>query len=530
MTSLTKPTPITYANPSWTMAITAKPSALSRWWGKSLSQVSSFTLHLKGAEASLAESSDSDSDEALDVSNQPLGQSVAIQGTQAQLEGFAQLTEQYVQSWLGRSFTADHPDALEPPSAFWNDAPEWQSTSGYSHRLSLGALNVDPILRELKVSTTQLYDLAEILQQSVAEVQPVSASSGFARTLPERSPSWGKTAAVATIALSLTGGLAWVMGGESVFQTASDSEPDELVSLNSPQERNPAESPINLPPAFPAKPTKPVPQGKQSKTSIAKKVTPPKVGEQTVNANVDNAIAPQKPSPSASAKSSGTENKASSGSKSLIAQDSLKTSQSSKTPAKTSKPSKLSDAEIAKDARGDQPKAEPDSTTPSPKPVAKPAPTVEAIAETPPVPSTSPNPVAAAPPGAPEAATLQSRAKAANTPPESLAGASPNSSDFSIASESSRRVASPVSAAPVLRFFQSQWKGQDSLKQSLLYSIAINPDGSVRSVTPKNDAASTQFSQTPLPSPGDPLMSPFSGPNVATFEVMLYPDGTVSVK
>lgn len=530
MTTQTKPTSQTYANPSWTMAIASQPSALSRWWGQSLSQVSSFTLQLKASEES--------EDEASDAADGGPEQSVVIQGNQSQLEGFSQLTEQYVQAWLGRAVTvSSEEDSPETPSAFWDEAPAWQSEVGYSHRLSIGALQVEPMLRDFRVTTTQLYDLAEILQQSLAEVQPLT-SDPLAFTLPKQSFAWKKTAAVAAIALSMTGGLAWFLGGGSVLQTASESEPEERIALNTPQPGPSGESPLTtVPPTFPVKPTKPSTPNPSSKTTTAKKVDPTQSKDPTVKTNTDSvktAIAQQKQSAIAQQKLSQsdtvTENEARDNA-TFASSSTEKTAKSSQTSKKISEATPKSEiAAKKKPAQDSNPTkstaAARESVLAARESLAESVETADAIAAAPPAPLSSEKTLAAAPP----VVVPEPSAEA----PGSTAGApatlqSPTTSDF--AGTTSRRAApAKVSKAPILRFFQSQWQGQDSIDQSLIYTIVVNPDGSVRSVVPQNEGATTQLSQTPLPSPGDALLPPFLGADVATFNVTLYPDGTVSVK
>jgi hypothetical protein len=471
-----------------------------------MSQVSRFTLELKPTE---------ELDPGLpkpetDHSDLPRGQSVVIQGNQSDLEGLNQLTEQYVQSWLGRALSpAGMTEDQGVPSAFWDDAPEWQSDSGYSHRLSLGALQVEPILRDLNVTTTQLYDLAEILHQSMAGLRPLVSGSKFSRVLPERSPNWGKTAAVAAIALGLTGGLAWWMGGGSVLRTASDSEPDERVSLTPPSSANNGNSPIRLPPTFPVKPTPPSNSGKQSKTNSAKQVKPPQTGDSNVDATVDSVVTQQNRSQSPGGGAVQEKNEGRNSQEKTVKKSAASSSSSVSKTSGESNPDKDSSR---KDVLGNKPKK--DGTPASSNPGTSPSLPPGAIAKSPPVAQES------APPPPPQIAPTSASAPAQ----ESVAA-----SDFSIANESSRGAQVKASSTPVLRFFQSQWKGQDSLTQNLQYSITVNPDGSVKSVTPKNEVA-TKFSQVPLPSPGDALIPPFSGASLATFEVTLYPDGTVSVK
>ncbi|NJN24126.1 MAG: hypothetical protein HC810_06670 [Acaryochloridaceae cyanobacterium RL_2_7] len=60
--------------------------------------------------------------------------------------------------------------------------------------------------------------------------------------------------------------------------------------------------------------------------------------------------------------------------------------------------------------------------------------------------------------------------------------------------------------------------------------MTINPSGTVQSVTPLNDLATQNSARAKLPAQGQTLTSPFAGNQSQTYDVKLYPDGSVAIK
>ncbi|NJN24124.1 MAG: DUF4335 domain-containing protein [Acaryochloridaceae cyanobacterium RL_2_7] len=249
MTRQTKTRSQTYTNPSWRMAIASQSSPLSRWWGQPLSQVESFSLQSQNspmveesvtkndAENSVEERETEDLEDLKTENSAP----ILVQGNQSQLELLTQLTEQYVQSLLSPSLQLVTPGAAETDSSsshpwqreavFLNNPPHWKSHSTYEHHLYLGALQGQPTQKEIQITTSQLYDLAEILHQALEQVQPLPASNPS--VLPVPFMAWQKTAAVTAIAMGITGivGGTLLFGRQPSLETASQPE-EESVALN----------------------------------------------------------------------------------------------------------------------------------------------------------------------------------------------------------------------------------------------------------------------------------------------------------
>jgi Domain of unknown function (DUF4335) len=79
------------------------------------------------------------------------------------------------------------------------------------------------------------------------------------------------------------------------------------------------------------------------------------------------------------------------------------------------------------------------------------------------------------------------------------------------------------------RYFQSKWKPNKSQPTALQYMIQVNgKNGTVRSITPQGEAATTYLQQSKLIKPGQKLVSPTAaGNNDQKIWVLLQPDGSV---
>ncbi len=75
-------------------------------------------------------------------------------------------------------------------------------------------------------------------------------------------------------------------------------------------------------------------------------------------------------------------------------------------------------------------------------------------------------------------------------------------------------------------FFQERWQAPPTLKQTLEYTLTLNPNGSVQQIMPLNQAARTYLDRTPIPLRGEPLVSPIEGGSLK-IRLVLGPDGSV---
>jgi hypothetical protein len=159
----------------------------------------------------------------------------------------------------------------------------------------------------------------------------------------------------------------------------------------------------------------------------------------------------------------------------------------------------------------------------------------------------SPNVVAAYPvpvvPGSPkviageaESAPTRSPAQSAPAPninPDSVAVA-PNPQTATGRAFSESVVRPPAVAyeaipqvAEVKSFFQQKWNPPEGLNQILEYSIQLNADGTIETISPLRQASGDYIDRTGMPLVGEPFVSPLKGRQTAKIRVVLEPNGQV---
>ncbi|WP_339377951.1 DUF4335 domain-containing protein [Merismopedia glauca] len=85
-----------------------------------------------------------------------------------------------------------------------------------------------------------------------------------------------------------------------------------------------------------------------------------------------------------------------------------------------------------------------------------------------------------------------------------------------------------IQASEVKRYFEGQWKPIKEVKQSLDYTLAIDPNGSVARIIPITDVSRQYIDRTGMPKLTNiPMVSPVGGSRSLKIRVSLEPDGTV---
>ncbi|WRH65377.1 MAG: hypothetical protein RSE13_15935 [Planktothrix sp. GU0601_MAG3] len=79
----------------------------------------------------------------------------------------------------------------------------------------------------------------------------------------------------------------------------------------------------------------------------------------------------------------------------------------------------------------------------------------------------------------------------------------------------------------VRNYFQKIWYPPKNLKRTLQYSLKLNSDGSLQSVTPVGLPAVNRQKQLDLPEIGKPFVSPLESGKTPKIRVILQPDGSV---
>ncbi len=143
-------------------------------------------------------------------------------------------------------------------------------------------------------------------------------------------------------------------------------------------------------------------------------------------------------------------------------------------------------------------------------------------------PSGIPAPMAAAPP------VIPSPTATASNPDQSLAALrsaptpQPEANRIPAAERDNTTAFAPIpQVGEVERYFRQRWQPPASLTQDIEYTLALNPDGSIRSVTPRGQTAEIYLDRTEMPLVGEPFVSPIEGGRNTTIILVLSKDGKV---
>jgi hypothetical protein len=95
----------------------------------------------------------------------------------------------------------------------------------------------------------------------------------------------------------------------------------------------------------------------------------------------------------------------------------------------------------------------------------------------------------------------------------------------------SNNAADPAENNPTLqeakRYFQGKWKASTTQPNALQYVLQVSKNGTVRSISPQGEAATTYLQQTKLIKTGQKLLSPAAGSSDQKIRILLQPDGGV---
>ncbi|MGQ9869444.1 DUF4335 domain-containing protein [Leptodesmis sp.] len=450
-----------YTPPTCTLAIMAETSPLSRWAGQTVVKNLHFQLSLD--DLKLAED-----------------KKVTVKGDRFQLEALCEAVTTYVQNLLEQPASAlivnppplesnsssltlvdplPPPLSLSPPTATNETGIDLHSKGLLSHELVLGSLATEESGPTLNLSTLQLFDLANALDEYATDILdlPTLQSSekfGFPR-------NWAQIAAVALLAVGLSTSAIKLLDGSS---KQSNQVPVSSEGASSADQRIATQ----LPPAV-------VDQAAPPVLSAERLPPPPPAG----------SLVPNQPG----------------------------------APTVTT----------------------PKGAAPSPSPGQLPGGTIASnpvpVPSRPTIISQSVEPITGAAAGKP-----QSSQSTAIAPAPSMAdSASRNTSESSV--QQARRGAllkepsdntQPGTAfdtipqvAEARDYFKQHWKPVEGLTQTLEYSLLINANGTIESITPLKQASGDYIDRTGMPLIGDPFVSPIKDGRNAKIRLVLEPDGQV---
>lgn len=81
--------------------------------------------------------------------------------------------------------------------------------------------------------------------------------------------------------------------------------------------------------------------------------------------------------------------------------------------------------------------------------------------------------------------------------------------------------------AEVRTYFQQKWQPPEGLAQILEYSIRLNAEGKIETISPLRQASGDYIDRTGMPLIGEPFVSPLKGRQTAKIRVVLEPNGQV---
>lgn len=462
-----------YTPPTCTLEILADQSPLSRWAGQTVLKNVRFRLKLD--------------DPAL-----PDTQQVTLSGDRAQLEALSDAVTTYIHTFLQQSeerlqwyfvpvisgleasptLTIADAEQVEPVDS--SAVPPVSSSSVYlmpetalSHTLHFGSLATDRETTAMSLSTLQLFDLANALDDYAAEA--LSLPNLQRPKWFQAAPSWGAIAASALIAIGVSASLIKLMDGtyrSSTVTAASQgaSSTDQRIATQ-------------LPP------------------SVVQKTTPPIISTQPLPP-LPTAIVPASPQaglPTVPVNPTGSNASGSSSAPSIASR-----------PIQQPGAITLNPSTVQIDAPKEKP------TAPSAENGQSSADATMATA-----PSTTEGDVSPTDSGAGGEAADRSGAAALKVGP--AAAARTASIDLT------------EQIAEARSFMEQRWKPPEGLEQSLQYSLVIDGKGSVKSIFPLGTAAGTYIDRTGLPLPGEPFIQGAAGGQSFNLRLVLEPDGKVQV-
>lgn len=505
-----------YTPPTCTLEITAKVSPLSRWAGKPVLKSLRFELR-------------------LDDPRLPEERHVTLKGDRAQLEALHEVVSTYVQDFLSQPPTgalrlksgstdtiaeigselstaptvilnedrnpfekeASTVDAKTPyspnTSPLLTAHPRLQARGLLAHELFLGQLADDTSRIAIELSALQLFDIATALDEYAAELL---ALPNFKRSGESKaSTPWLRSAAVVLLTVGLTTGAIKLLDrsdrNEQTAMKAPSSMPSAIASPISP-------SPIQTvppPPAFAKSPLPPLPPpGAILPSPASPQAATPTSPTPPTQPNPVQPPPPLFPQPPVPEPSSPPE-------RIVTIPGDLSDRQAPVTQ----------EAPIAR-----APKQAPIAQNPIPVPESNGPPSSSEL-------PTLPNPstlsrIPSAVPGDTELPPLADAPSPVN-PQENTQAAAPNSN---------RTLFDTIPQVTEARtYFEQNWTPPEGLKETLEYSLQLDPNGSIQRIIPRGQAAGDYIDRTNMPLVGEPFVSAVQDGKTPRIRLVLRPNGKV---
>ncbi|PSF38576.1 hypothetical protein C7H19_03440 [Aphanothece hegewaldii CCALA 016] len=443
-----------YTPPTCTLELSGNRSRLYLWTGQNRVKDIGFILR-------------------FDDPRNPTEDQIIVKGDRTQLQIFSDVVNHYIQNFLKTSsshlpLTASSTATLLQPTITLPSIPSLHPLGLLRHELSFGSLIVEPPQSSVSLTASQLYDLANALEEYKTDISILPAIAK--PKLQQVATTWLGTA-VAAFLIALGVGTASLKIRENLQQTASlpeaNSKPaesivkDVLPPVPTPPTGTPVPSP-SIPPTLAQRQPLPTP------STVVALPPPPR------NPSIPVVIPPR-----------------------------------AVLPPPPVVPSANNPAIIITPQTSNPSTVQPSRTLPTLPPPVAPRSTQNLSPQT-----FNPNPPA---PNLPE------------LPP--LASSQETETAKTISTQSDKSQATLLDTIPQVgearQYFKERWKPPESLQQTLEYRLVLSQDGSISRITPLGQASKIYLDRTGMPLIGETFVSPLEVAGNPQIRLVLSPDGTV---
>lgn len=468
-----------YTPPTCTLEITAKQPWLSRLRGESVLEDIQFQL-------------------SFDDPRLPKDEYISVSGDRHQLQNLHQAVHRYVQQFLK---TPVQPNAIFSISPAHSDSDIHLKSDGVLyHHLFLGSLAPQSIPSDVQLSALQLFDLDSALQECITELADIpTRQSRFSTVLPI-------ARTILTIVVSIG-----ALTGLIKLINASRQQPTPIAETVT---ETPTPQPIS-PPNIVSSPTlEPLPTPTPSATPPAVETLSPNLpAVTTAPLAVPEPIFPDTtnlPAPTTFPAVTPTQNEFV-----IIPRE----------PAPS--PSNVASVPSTPSQPNNTPISSQPNFTPTPAPTTPPV----AINQIPPViqlpPLQNPGTPVAVNPTTSES-QIETQSSTEEEPVSYLAQLNKRPQTIAATRQEDTTLFDQIpQVAEVRNYFQQNWYPPKSLKRSLQYSLQLNTDGSLQSITPIGQPSINRLQQIEFPMAEQPFVSRLEQEEPVTIRVILEPSGRV---
>ncbi|GFE71662.1 DUF4335 domain-containing protein [Chroococcus sp. FPU101] len=442
-----------YTPPTCTLELSGRRSPLYLWTGQNRVKDLGFELR-------------------FDDPRKPTEDQIVVKGNRTQLQLFSDVVNHYIHNFLKTSsshlpLTTNSTAILSPSTITLPSVPSLQPLGLLKHELSFGSLIVEPPQASIILNASQLYDLANALEEYRTDVSILPAITK--PSLKQVAATWLGTAAT-TFLVALGVGLASVQIRENLQKTANQVENEPIPSQSNVKDVLP---PVPPPPTGTPVPKPSVPPTLAQRQPLPTPSTVVAVPPPPRNPSIPVVIPPRAvlppppvvPQPNSTAII-------------ITPRDNL-----SSVPSPTVAP--LPSAVAPKATQNVSPQA------------------------------FNPNPP---PPNLPELPPLASPSVPAETARVNSAGTNQTKTSL---------LDTIPQVGEARQYFQARWKPPESLNQTLEYRLLLNQDGSIGRITPLSQASKIYVDRTNIPLIGESFVSPLEVAENPQIRLVLSPDGTV---